>query len=219
MRSLMPDAQNTSPGLVAATRIAAGDDRTRYDGFAIALHWATALLVVTLFGLGQTWEWASRPTRHTMVTAHMSLGILLTAIILVRIAWRLMPGHQVRAATSGLVELASKAVHYLLYAMLATQAVLGFVLRWSGNEAMSFFGLQIPPLIPTVSRATNHLIGDVHNYVGWAIIVVAGAHAAAALFHHYALRDDVLWRMLPGAHARRMTERAPAPEEAAQAGS
>ncbi len=141
MRSLMPDAQNTSPELVAATRIAAGDDRTRYDGFAIALHWATALLVVILFGLGQTWDWASRPTRHTMITAHMSLGILLTAIILVRIAWRLMPGHQVSAATSGLVELASKAVHYLLYAMLATQAVLGFVLRWSGNEAMSFFGL------------------------------------------------------------------------------
>jgi cytochrome b561 len=207
----MPD-NVTAPELVAATRIVAGDDRTRYDGFAIALHWATALLVVLLFALAHTWGFADRPTRHTMIVAHMSLGILLTAIIVVRIAWRLMPGHQVSAANSGLVELASKAVHYLLYAMLAVQAVLGFVLRWSGNEAMSFFGLQIPPLIPQVSRDTNHFIGDVHNYIGWAIIVIAGAHAAAALLHHYALRDDVLWRMLPGAHARRMTLRAPAPK-------
>ncbi len=80
---------------VAATRIAAGDDRTRYDGFAIALHWITAVLVVLQFTLGETWDFAARPARHLMIVSHMSLGILLSAVVIVRIVWRLIPGHQV----------------------------------------------------------------------------------------------------------------------------
>ncbi|MEX3857936.1 cytochrome b/b6 domain-containing protein [Paraburkholderia sp. BR10923] len=78
------------------------------------------------------------------------------------------------------------------------EAVLGFVLCWSGNESMSFFGLLIPaPFAPT-SKATPHSIGEAHDLVGWAIIVIAAVHAAAALLHHYVLRDEVFKRVLPG---------------------
>jgi cytochrome b561 len=185
-----------------ATRIAAGDDRTQYDGFSIALHWVTAALVVVEFILAETWDWYPRPTRHLMIVAHMSFGILLTAVILIRIVWRLIPGHETPPATTGPVQIAGKAVHLLLYVMLATQAVLGFVLRWGGKEAMSFFGLQIPPLIPPLSRPTVGLVGDLHHWNGWAIIILAGVHAAAALYHHYVLHDRVLTRMLPLARPR-----------------
>jgi cytochrome b561 len=101
------------------------------------------------------------------------------------------------SAVSGWVERASKAVHYLLYAMLAAEAVLGFVLRWSGGEAMVFFGLQIPSPIPTVSKPTNDFIGAIHHWNGWAIVILAAGHAGAALYHHFVVKDDVLRRMLP----------------------
>ncbi|MGF6304383.1 MULTISPECIES: cytochrome b [Paraburkholderia] len=133
-----------------------------------------------------------------MIVGHMSFGILLSAVLIVRIAWRLVPGRQSPAVGAGWIELAAKGVHYLLYALLIGEAVLGFALRWSGNESMSFFGLEIPsPFAPT-SKATHHAIGEAHDFVGWAIIVIAAGHAAAALFHHYVLGDDVLKRMLPG---------------------
>jgi cytochrome b561 len=209
-------ASPSSRGLVAATRIIAGDDRTRYDGFAIALHWLTAALVVAQFALAELWEFPSRPTRHLMIVTHMSLGIVLTVVLIVRIAWRLMPGRQMRAAESGWVELASKAVHYGLYGLLVAEAVLGFVLRWSGNEAMSFFGLLIPPPFAPFSREAHHLVNEVHEWIGWAIVILAAGHALAALFHHYVLHDDVLWRMLPGDHARRAERQAPSPEQAAR---
>jgi cytochrome b561 len=181
------------------TRIIAGDDRTRYDPVAMSLHWATVLLVLANFGLAETWENFARPTRHLMVVTHMSFGILLAAAVVARIVWRLIPGHQMPPAVSGVVELASKAVHWLLYAMLVSEAVLGFTLRWSGGEAMSFFGLPIPSPIARVSRPTHHLIGDVHHWLGWAIVITAAGHAAAALYHHFVVRDRVLRRMLPGA--------------------
>lgn len=183
----------------SATRIAAGDDRTRYDGVAMSLHWITVFLVLANFLLSQTWGWFPRSTHHLMVVTHMSFGILLGVVVVARIAWRLMPGHQTPAAVSGLVERASKAVHYLLYALLLSEAVLGFVLRWSGGEAMSFFGLLIPSPMATVSRPTHHLIGELHEWTGWTIVILAAAHAAAAIYHHVVVKDDVLRRMLPGA--------------------
>jgi cytochrome b561 len=187
----------------AATRIAAGDDGTNYDSVAIALHWATAVLVVIQFGLGQTWGWFPRPTRHLMVTTHMSFGIILTAVIVARILWRFVHGHQVRSLETGWMHVASRATHYVLYGLIAIEAVLGFLSRWEGNEAMSFFGLQIPPPFTGAGEKLAHQLQDIHNWVGWAIIVLAGLHAAAALYHHYVLKDRVLERMLPGDGERR----------------
>ena len=187
----------TTSGARTVARIASGDDGTRYDSFAIALDWTTAALVVVQFVLAETWGWFPKPTRHLMIVAHMSFGIILTAVIVVRITWRLVPGHQVDAAVSGWAEVASRAVHYLLYAMLAAEAVLGFVLRWSGNEAMSFFGLLIAPPFAPFSKQAHHLVGEIHEWTGWAIVIVAFGHALAALAHHYLLHDRVLSRMLP----------------------
>jgi cytochrome b561 len=189
-----PDIASTT---AVAARIAAGDDRTRYDRFAMALHWITAVLVVLQFALAESWGFFERPTRHVMIVSHMSLGMLLSVVLVLRIAWRLMPGHQVPAIVSGWVELASKAVHYLLYALLLAEAVLGYVFRWSGDEAMSFFGLLIPPPFAPFSKPAHHLVAEAHNYIGWGIVILAGVHAAAALFHHYVLRDNVLRRMAP----------------------
>jgi cytochrome b561 len=184
------------------TRVAAGDDRTVYDNFSVFLHWLTVLLVVSQFALAETWEWFARPTRHLMIVAHMSFGIILSAVIVIRIVWRLIPGHQISPAVSGWTEMASKAVHYLLYAMLAAEAVLGFVLRWAGDESMSFFGLLLPPPFAPFSKSAHHLVGELHELNGWAIIILSAGHAAAALYHHYVLRDRVLSRMLPGVRER-----------------
>lgn len=184
-----------------ATRIAAADDRTSYDRVAITLHWLTAALVIIQFVLALTWGYFPRSTRHLMIVTHMSFGIILTAVIILRIVWRLIPGHQMPTIVSGWVEIASKAVHYLLYVMLAAEAVLGFVLRWSGNESMSFFGVPIPPPFAPFSKPVHHLIGGIHEWNGYAIVAIAFLHASAALFHHYVLRDRVLHRMLPAAPA------------------
>src|SRR3954470_448137 len=105
-------------GFDTATRIAAGDDGTNYDGVAIFLHWTTALLVLAQFTLGETWDWFAKPTRELMENTHMSFGVLLTFAVAARLAWRFMPGHQMSSLEAGWIRLASKGTHYLLYALL-----------------------------------------------------------------------------------------------------
>jgi cytochrome b561 len=186
-----------------ATRILAGDDGTNYDNVAIALHWATALLVVVQFVSAVTWDYFSQGTRETMESLHISLGVLLAAVIVARIAWRLIPGHQLSPLHAGWIRKASKAMHYLLYVLLVVQVGLGFAFRWAQGHAVEFFGLfGIPGPYGALDRATRHTLHDLHEYTGWAIIILAGAHAAAALFHHYVLKDRVLRRMLPGARSK-----------------
>ena len=180
-----------------ATRVAAGDDGTRYDAVSIALHWATALLVVIQFALAESWDWFAKPARELMEATHMSLGVVLTAVIAGRLVWRLIPGHQLESLEAGWVRIASRATHYLLYTMLAAEAVLGFAFRWGTGRPMSFFGLELASPIGEMSKPLRHLLRDFHNWNGWAIVILAGLHAAAALYHHYVVKDRVLVRMLP----------------------
>ena len=180
-----------------ATRIAAGDDKTNYDDVAIALHWLTALLVIVQFALAETWDWFSHDTRETMQTTHVSFGILLTVVIVARLIWRWMPGHQRSSLESGWVKIASKSVHYLLYGLLVAQAALGWVIGWAMGKPIHFFGIAIPGPFHEFARPVRHEIREIHSYVGWTIVILALGHALAALYHHYFLKDRVLGRMLP----------------------
>ncbi|HEX5237785.1 MAG TPA: cytochrome b [Sphingomicrobium sp.] len=183
-----------------ATRIAAGDVGRNYDDVAVALHWATAILVVVQFLLAITWDYFPKATTEQMQTLHISLGVLLTTVIVARIVWRLVPGHRRPAIVGGWVKLASKGVHYLLYVLLVAQVSLGFAWRWAQGHDVGFFGLfAIPGPYGALARPTRHILAQFHQYIGWTIVIVAFGHALAAFYHYYFLKDRVLGRMLPAA--------------------
>jgi cytochrome b561 len=57
--------------------------------------------------------------------------------------------------------------------------------------------LQLPPLVGE-SEAIAEWAEEIHETVATAGYFLVGLHAAAALFHHYVMRDNTLRRMLPG---------------------
>jgi len=169
----------------------------RYDRLSLSLHWATAALVLLLFALAETWEFFPKPERHLMVVGHMSFGLILTAVIMLRLLWRVSPGHTRFPAEPGLPGRAAQAAHYALYVLLVAEIALGFLMRWANNHPLSFFGALIPSPLGTVPKPVGKLVDQFHDITAWTIIVLAGLHALAALFHHYLLKDGVLRRMLP----------------------
>ena len=88
---------NDKTAFDTATRVAAGATREDLRPQSIWLHWATALLVVVQFAMAEVWDWFAQPTRHAMESIHVSLGMLLAAVIVTRLVWRLLPGRQVES--------------------------------------------------------------------------------------------------------------------------
>lgn len=177
--------------------------RQRYDAFSMTLHWITALSVIFLFASAHIWAQLEKgtPLRKGLQAWHISFGILLALVMIVRPLWRIYSQrHSQLAVTpaenSVAMRVMAHAVHGALYLLLFLQVALGFMFRWSQQEPFQFFGLFNIPLI-YVDPALRHTLGGLHNNVAWALIVLAGAHALAALFHHYVMRDNVLRRMLP----------------------
>ncbi|HEX7952210.1 MAG TPA: cytochrome b/b6 domain-containing protein, partial [Burkholderiales bacterium] len=70
----------------------------------------------------------------------------------------------------------------------------------AAGKPIPFFGLQLPALVGE-SKDLAELFKEVHETGATAGYFLIGLHAAAALYHHYIVRDDTLRRMLP--HARR----------------
>lgn len=175
----------------------ATDVGDRHDGLTIALHWLTAGLVVLQFLLAETWGFFPKGIHHLMIVGHMSFGLCLAAVFGARLLWRLAPGRRHFNDGPGLAERAAWLMHRLLYVLIVAEIVLGILTRWTDNQALSFFGFLIPSPFGTFSRGVGDLVDEIHDLNAWAIIILAGAHAAVALAHHYLLRDGVLRRMLP----------------------
>jgi cytochrome b561 len=169
----------------------------RYDGFSILLHWLTVVLVVCLWTLGQTLDFFPKGTpREEALSVHILLGMTLGATLLVRIAWRASVGRRLPPADSGWQGQLARNVHYGLYALLAATVAFGLSRVWlHGNQVFDWFAFPRPAFS---TRSLTRTIGGLHGDLADIVVIVAGLHAAAALVHHYVLRDSVLRRMLPG---------------------
>jgi cytochrome b561 len=152
-----------------------------YDGIEIALHWATVLLVTTLYGLAQAWSFIQRgsPSRVQLQSVHVSLGMCLAVVLVLRIIWRVGPGRRLPPAASGIAEVASKLVHYALYVLLACVIILGVSFRWTQHVPLSLFGWFAVPAPYPFSQKQEQLVGDLHYWVATVAVILACGHAAA----------------------------------------
>jgi cytochrome b561 len=171
-------------------------DRTspQYDATTIALHWSTAALVVVLWTIGQTADWFPRgPLRTNYWSAHVLLGLVLAVVLAWRILWRGLAGRRLPAADSGLLRLIAEATHYALYALLLIAVALGVVNAFL--RGWNFFDVIHLPQFG--DKAMRKPITDWHGLAANILLGLALLHAAAALMHHYAWKDEVLRRMAP----------------------
>lgn len=173
---------------------------TSYTSTQKFLHWALFALVVLLYALtfGEDLFARGDPTVDVIWRLHISFGLLLAALVLWRLVLRAargVPG--LPDDMTGLERTAAKAGHLVLYALLIALPVLGILLTWYRGNALSFFGLFTIPSPVTPDRVTARSIRELHSLCANGILIVAGLHALAALWHHFIRQDNILIRMLP----------------------
>ena len=166
-----------------------------YDGRTIALHWITAALIAEQWIGAHLINDFAGATQLFVRSGHITLGVVLGLVLIGRILWRNSGGRHLAASDPPLLEAFAKITHWGLYALMATVVALGLVMVAASGA--NLFGVAHIPGFAPGDKALRHFLRGWHATAANVILVVAGLHAAAALFHHYIWRDGVLRRMLP----------------------
>ncbi|MSQ66658.1 MAG: cytochrome b [Gammaproteobacteria bacterium] len=174
------------------------DETQKYTRIAMLLHWLTVVLVVASFTLG--WSMVDLPTgprRGELFALHKAIGISVFLLTAWRLGWRLT--HRAPPLSSALPAWQRslvKTVHWLFYALLFTQPLLGYLSSAFSAYPTHYLGLTLPTWA-TPNPALNELFSELHAAGAVGLLATIAAHLLGVLSHLARRGDRLVRRMLP----------------------
>ncbi|WP_286639792.1 cytochrome b [Thiopseudomonas alkaliphila] len=171
------------------------DSKQRYGTFSKLLHWGMAILFLQQFfkfagRINDNQHWLG----NTFGPWHGSVGSLLLLLVIVRLVWAFSQRRQ-RPSTAGSLGLLAKLGHGVLYACMLAMPLTGIAFMLGNGYGLTTFGMQwvakSPDTIPWLVA-----LGNLHSPLAWLFVLLVLGHIAAALGHHWLLKDNTLKRML-----------------------
>lgn len=182
-----------------------------YGSVAKALHWLTALLILSNLPLG----WIAITLAHQVEIAptealiarttllfslHKTLGVTIFFVALARILWAMsQPKPGLLNGDRRLESLAAETVHRVLYGSLVLVPLSGWVHHAASTGFAPIWGPfgQDLPLVPK-SESLSAIASTLHFILQLVLTGAIAAHVAGAIKHHLIDGDATLRRMLPG---------------------
>lgn len=185
-----------------------------YGIVARSLHWVTAFLFLVSYCSVYYRHWFTEektPENWTALQLHLSIGISLAVVIMLRVIWRNI--NRVPTAEPGtpLEHMAAHVGHYILYAMMISMPLTGYI--GTGVNTEYFFLFDIPKFENTAVFQTvvadwmglgfkefEKPIDFFHKDIMGSLIVwlLILGHVSAALYHHHIKRDRTIIKMTTG---------------------
>ncbi|MBM2577743.1 cytochrome b/b6 domain-containing protein [Jannaschia sp. Os4] len=202
-----------------STRVTTATNTDRAYGWVErALHWAIALLMLTVIPLGVIAHdgaaaieaGAASPEQVartvTLFSVHKTVGIAIFALAVVRVLWALAQPRP-QPIQGGWEATLAAIVHWLLYGSLILVPLLG----WTHHAATEGYAPILWPLGDELPFVPNDawladLLGTLHTTAAKVLAVALLLHVAGALKHAVIDRDGTLARMVSGrvpAHVER----------------
>ena len=170
-----------------------------YDRVLKAVHWSTLLLIAAAYiAIWGSYAVATKEQEAFLTQLHRSLGVTVFVLTVFRLGWRWharIPS--LPADLPAIQKVAARVAEYVLYALLLAQPILGILnINARGRRVDFFFLGELPPIVGPDKVLAKQAIAA-HQIVAYVLLTLIALHAAAALFHHFVRRDDVLNAMLP----------------------
>jgi cytochrome b561 len=170
----------------------------QYGPTAKVFHWLIVALLMVQYPIG----WLMPDLHRDMkpgapMTFHISFGITILTLIVLRFAWRLTHPVAPEGTLPPWQRLSSEAMHWLLYALVLATTITGWLFASFRGWPISLFYLVPLPMLASDNAAAGKTIDGLHQAMELSLLVAIGLHVAAALAHHFIYRDRVMQRMLP----------------------
>ncbi|MHC5306980.1 cytochrome b/b6 domain-containing protein [Bartonella sp. LJL80] len=176
-----------------------------YNSGAMILHWLIALLIIVQLAMGFAMERVPQiadSLRFSMIQWHKTFGLLVLALTLARIAWRLMNKPPAHAPMLKIEALTANAVAALFYILMLMVPITGWIVVSTSPTAIPtlFFkisGLVWPNLPLNKSAVIEHYAAYTHMILAYSFVVLLGLHVGGALKHMVIDHVPELQRMVP----------------------
>lgn len=174
-------------------------DTTRFSFLSIGLHWLTLVLLVAVYATMEfkgIFPKGSDP-REAMKSWHYVLGLSVFAVVWIRLVARLVyTPPAIQPPPPKWQTYLAAATHVALYLFMILMPLIGWTLLSMEGKPVLFLGFELPALT-SANPSLADSVEELHETIGTVGYFLIGLHTAAALFHHYAMRDNTLRRMSP----------------------
>ena len=177
------------------------------------MHWGTVALLLCAYLAAWMIDGASSPVEKVwLIMLHRSFGVTILLLTWVRLAFRLRTRvPSLPADVPAVHRLAARASIITLYAALIVQPLLGLAASMlHGGRTMLFGDVVLRPLLPADRALAHEVFHRVHAWTALVLLALIGLHVAAALYHHFVRKDELMAGMLPA------VQRLPRPASLAQ---
>jgi len=174
-----------------------------YSRPARFFHWTIVALIVLQAPIGVYMAYRGNTLKiwdavtGGLYTGHKLIGVTILLVVLCRLAFRLTHGTPADEPTlEPWQKVASHLNHWGMYVLLLCVPVAGYI-GISLFPALDILGLFSLPGVVEPNREASAAAFLVHRLLGRLLVLLVAIHVAAALFHYFIRKDNVLARMLP----------------------
>lgn len=168
----------------------------RYHPLLVTLHWLMALMILlALVGGGILLADMpdDSPDKVAGLGGHMTFGIAIGVLLIVRLVTRLRSVHPPHAATgNAMLDRIGVCTHWAFYVLIAGMVLTGLATAFGAGLIPIVFGGAAETLPPKMRDLPQHAA---HGLIATALVALILLHFAAALWHSLFLRDGLLRRM------------------------
>lgn len=178
---------------------------SRYSIGAMIFHWLIAVLVIVNWRIAANAENLDGAQRGLAFADHKALGMLILALTLARLGWRLThPLPRLPDTYATWERVLARATHVAFYVLLIALPLGGWLASSMVLRPIDFFGLFTIPVLPTgLNKELGGTIFDVHATAATIMLYLIVLHVLGALKHTFVDKDMGIFRMLPfGGHGR-----------------
>jgi len=164
------------------------------------VHWIMAICILGLIMVGwyMTGLSPQDDSRSDFYFYHKSFGVLIFLLFFVRIIIRkttqtLALPPNIKVSEKKLSHIA----HILLYILIVTVPIIGYMFSNSAGYSVSFFGLTGPDILDK-NKEISDIAREMHWYAAYILLGIISIHVIGALKHRFfePKENDVLNRMI-----------------------
>ena len=178
---------------------------TKYHPVLVALHWIMAIMILMGLFFGKfvlTSMDNVDPEKAQALGGHMTIGLIIGALLVVRLVVRFYSEKPPHAQTgNALLDRIGAATHWVLYILVALMVLSGLGTAFGGGLFPIVFGGSGDAIPADLMELAPRIA---HGLVSNLLIALVLLHIAAALYHQFILRDGLFKRMWFG--KRKTTE-------------